>query len=75
MFLEIRKYFGTAMNFLYAGFHIDMLPLEMFTLGIYFRGFQKFAIAYYLLGHIMFAKNWFDLYDSLLALGTLFGFH
>ena len=75
MFLEIRKNFGAAMNFLYAGFHVDMLPLEMLTLGLYFSGFQKFAIAYCLLRHIMFVKNWFDLNDSLLALGTLFGFH
>jgi hypothetical protein len=57
MFLGIRKSFGTAINFLYAVFHVDMLPLEMFTVGLYFSGFQKFAIAYYLLGHIMFAKN------------------
>ena len=55
--MEIRKNFGAAMNFLFAGFHFDMLPLEMFTLCLYFSGFQKFAIAYYLLGHIMFAKN------------------
>jgi hypothetical protein len=57
MFLEFRKSFGTAMNFLHAGFHVDMLPLLMFTLGLYFSGFQKFAIAYCLLGHIMFVKN------------------
>jgi hypothetical protein len=57
MFLEIRKNFGTAMNFLYEGFHVDMLPLEMFTLGLYFSGFQNLTNAYYLLGHIMFAKN------------------
>jgi hypothetical protein len=57
MFLEIRKNFGAAMNFLYAGFHVDMLPLEMLTLGLYFSGFQKFAIAYCLLRHIMFVKN------------------
>jgi len=57
MFLEIRKSFVTAMNFLYAGFHVDILPLEIFTLGLYFIGFQKFAIAYCLLGHIMFVKN------------------
>jgi hypothetical protein len=54
--LEIHKNFGTAMNFLNAGFHVDMFPLEMFSLGLYFSDFQMFAIAYYLLGHIMFAK-------------------
>ena len=47
----------------------------MFTIRLDFSGFKKFAIAFYLLGHIMFAKNWFDLYDSWLAQGTLFGFH